>query len=246
MPKRVPANWVGNPQLVPQDWLEVDPVNRTRPIRLPSFRRRTGEYPILRLAVGATCAPCEQNLRHFATDRNWLSRGLRLAAFDSLLDHVADYAKFKAFEIDIFLFHAEKFSYPKSGSSSKRHSRSRQIIDQALQKELDLFRRKNRWDSGTLGTLTDMTNRIGTYTLLFRGPVRSYVDARLSAYMRTFLFEGTGLLHRYKWPALGGVGIFLIMLPFAVMKDVKRQKQLKYGRRLKGPEMLTPREFTPS
>jgi hypothetical protein len=33
------------------------------------------------------------------------------------------------------------------------------------------------------------------------------------------------------------------LLPLAVTKDVKRQKQLKYGRRLKGPEMLTPTEF---
>ncbi len=98
-------------------------------------------------------------------------------------------------------------------------------------------------DGRTLPLALSVSAQQHGYALLFRGPVRSYVDARLSAYMRTFLFEGTGLLHRYKWPALVGVGIFLIMLPFAVMKDVKRQKQLKYGRRLKGPEMLTPREF---
>ena len=149
VPQRVPANRLCDLQLVPQDRLEVDPVNRTRPVRLPSLRRRTGEYPILRLVVGATCAPCEQNLRHhFGTDRNGLSRSLRLAAFDPLLDHIADYAKFKALEIDIFPFQAEKFAYPKSGSSGKRHSHPRKIIDQALQKELDLLRRKDRWDSG--------------------------------------------------------------------------------------------------
>ncbi|MGA3131364.1 MAG: type IV secretion system DNA-binding domain-containing protein [Terracidiphilus sp.] len=34
-----------------------------------------------------------------------------------------------------------------------------------------------------------------------------------------------------------------MLLPFAVQKDVKRQKQLRYGRRLKGPEMLRPRQF---
>src|SRR5277367_5667071 len=36
---------------------------------------------------------------------------------------------------------------------------------------------------------------------------------------------------------------FAVLLPAAVTLDVKRQKQLKYGRRLKGPEMLTPAEF---
>jgi len=44
-------------------------------------------------------------------------------------------------------------------------------------------------------------------------------------------------------PLIGGALVFLILLPFAVLKDVQRQKQLRYGRRLKGPEMLTPRQF---
>jgi hypothetical protein len=161
----VPTDRIGDLQLVSQDWLEIDPVNRTRPVRLPSLCRRTGEYPILRLVVGATCAPCEQNLRHFGTDGNRLSRSLRLAAFDPLLDYIADDAKFETLEIDIFPFQAKQFADPKTSGSSKRHSRSRKIINQALQKELDLFRRKDRWDSGTLGTLTDMANRIGAYPL---------------------------------------------------------------------------------
>ena len=38
-------------------------------------------------------------------------------------------------------------------------------------------------------------------------------------------------------------GAVFVLLPFAAMKDVQRQKQLKYGRRLKGPEMLTPQQF---
>jgi type IV secretory pathway TraG/TraD family ATPase VirD4 len=33
------------------------------------------------------------------------------------------------------------------------------------------------------------------------------------------------------------------LLPIAAFQDVQRQKQLKYGRRLKGPEMLTPQQF---
>src|SRR6202000_2446147 len=42
---------------------------------------------------------------------------------------------------------------------------------------------------------------------------------------------------------IGGMAAFVILLPFAVGKDVDRQKQLKYGRRLKGPELLTPQQF---
>ena len=37
--------------------------------------------------------------------------------------------------------------------------------------------------------------------------------------------------------------MFLLLLPIAAYKDVQRQKELKYGRRLKGPEMLTPKQF---
>lgn len=78
--------------------------------------------------------------------------------------------------------------------------------------------------------------------LLFRGPQRSYVDARLSAYLRTVVY-GVSLSGFFRPPVLGGALALVLLLPFAAMKDVQRQKQLKYGRRLKGPEMLTPRQF---
>ncbi len=80
-------------------------------------------------------------------------------------------------------------------------------------------------------------------TLLFRGPVRSYVDSRLSAYLKAVVYGGSSVSDLYKPSLLAGVFTFVVLLPFAVTKDVKRQKQLKYGRRLKGPEMLTPRAF---
>jgi type IV secretory pathway TraG/TraD family ATPase VirD4 len=78
--------------------------------------------------------------------------------------------------------------------------------------------------------------------LLFRGPQRSYVDARLSAYLRAVVY-GVSLSGFFRPPLLCGALAFMLLLPFAAMKDVQRQKQLKYGRRLKGPEMLTPRQF---
>ena len=78
--------------------------------------------------------------------------------------------------------------------------------------------------------------------LLFRGPVRSYVDARLCDYLKAALYHND-LSTILKLPLLCGAGIFLVLLPFAGTKDVKRQKALKYGRRLKGPERLTPQAF---
>ena len=78
--------------------------------------------------------------------------------------------------------------------------------------------------------------------LLFRGPVRSYVDARLCDYLNAAVYKDD-LSAIVKVPLLCGAGVFLVLLPFAVTKDVKRQKALKYGRRLKGPERLTPQRF---
>lgn len=83
----------------------------------------------------------------------------------------------------------------------------------------------------------------GGNDLLFRGPVRSYVDARLHEYLKAAVYEGRDVSAILKPPLLCGAGLFLIALPFAVTLDVKRQKALKYGRRLKGPERLTPQEF---
>jgi type IV secretory pathway TraG/TraD family ATPase VirD4 len=90
--------------------------------------------------------------------------------------------------------------------------------------------------------ISDASRRQG-YTLLFRGPLRSYTDARLSAYLRAFVYAGKSVTELYKPCLFVGAAIFVVALPFAVMQDVKRQKQLKYGRRLKGPEMLTARQF---
>jgi type IV secretory pathway TraG/TraD family ATPase VirD4 len=81
------------------------------------------------------------------------------------------------------------------------------------------------------------------YTLLFRGPRRNFVDARLQDFLKDLVYGKTSLLEFLRPPLIGGAILFLAVLPFAVWKDVERQKQLRYGRRLKGPEMLTPRQF---
>ncbi len=81
------------------------------------------------------------------------------------------------------------------------------------------------------------------YTLLFRGPLRSFDDARLHDYMKEVVYNGASLSVFFRPPLIVGLVILLLALPFAVWKDVERQKQLRYGRRLKGPEMLTPQQF---
>lgn len=81
------------------------------------------------------------------------------------------------------------------------------------------------------------------YSLLFRGPQRSYVDARLRDFLRAVAYGGSSLFAFFRPPLIGGLILFVLVLPFTVRMDVERQKRLRYGRRLKGPEMLTPRQF---
>jgi type IV secretory pathway TraG/TraD family ATPase VirD4 len=81
------------------------------------------------------------------------------------------------------------------------------------------------------------------YSLLFRGPQRSYADARLRDYLKNVVYGRASLFGFFRPPLLGGAALFIVLLPFATLKDIQRQKQLKYGRRLKGPEMLTPQQF---
>jgi type IV secretory pathway TraG/TraD family ATPase VirD4 len=81
------------------------------------------------------------------------------------------------------------------------------------------------------------------YVLLYLGPEQSYIDAPLSAYLRSAVYGGDSLFDLYKLPLLFGLASLLILLPFSTAKDVRRRKELRYGRRLKGPEMMTPREF---
>ena len=69
------------------------------------------------------------------------------------------------------------------------------------------------------------------------------MDSRLSSYLKAVVYRGKTVTALYQPCLLAGILTFVLLLPVAANLDVKRQKQLKYGRRLKGPEMLKPAEF---
>jgi type IV secretory pathway TraG/TraD family ATPase VirD4 len=91
-------------------------------------------------------------------------------------------------------------------------------------------------------TLSDITRRQG-HTVFYQGPSRIYNDAALSRWLRDTFFEDSGLLELYGVSLAQGFLVLLITLPFGVRADVRRFKELKYGRRLKGPVMLAPAQF---
>ena len=78
---------------------------------------------------------------------------------------------------------------------------------------------------------------------LFRGAPLQYKDGPLHQYLKSAVYNGDDFREIYKLPLLFGLLSLLLQLPFSIRKDIKRRKQMRYGRRLKGPERLTPKEF---
>jgi len=81
------------------------------------------------------------------------------------------------------------------------------------------------------------------YTVFYRGPQRDYSDRALSRWLRTVFFNGQDVLDIYGTSLGEGLLVLLVTLAFAGRADVKRFRELKYGRRLKGPVMTTPAKF---
>ncbi len=79
--------------------------------------------------------------------------------------------------------------------------------------------------------------------MIFLGPEQKYNDGPLHEYLRLAVFHGDRLRDIYTAPLLFGLLSLVLQLPFSIRRDIVRRKQLKYGRRLKGPVMLTPKEF---
>ena len=69
---------------------------------------------------------------------------------------------------------------------------------------------------------------------LYRGPEQPYLDKPLHEYLKTSVFQSDSLWDIYQLPLLFGFLSLLIQLPLSIRKDIKRRKQMKYGRLLKG------------
>ena len=82
------------------------------------------------------------------------------------------------------------------------------------------------------------------FTRLFLEPKRLYNNRRLHEYLCESIYGWQGLRDLFAPPLWGSLGIFMVALCYAVPQDFKRRRELRYGRRLKGPEMLPPEEFS--
>ena len=78
---------------------------------------------------------------------------------------------------------------------------------------------------------------------LYRGPEAIYQNTPLHSYLKSAVFEGHEFGDIYGNELWYGLIALCAMLPFSIFRDVRRRKELKYGRRLKGPVMCSPKEF---
>ncbi len=84
------------------------------------------------------------------------------------------------------------------------------------------------------------------YKFPFRGPARKYTDASMYRWLHDVIFGGESLLALFAARLIGGGVVLVALLALAIPQDIKRFRQMKYGRVLRGPLMLTPRQFNRS
>lgn len=82
------------------------------------------------------------------------------------------------------------------------------------------------------------------YTILFRDAPRAYQTASVKQFFHRAVYGDRDLLSYFRRPLLFGLLALLAQLPFSLRRDISRRKQLRYGRRLKGPVLVEPNAFT--
>ncbi len=79
---------------------------------------------------------------------------------------------------------------------------------------------------------------------LYREPARMYRNQALRAYLVRWVYGGHSPFLLFSRPIEATLGLLAIGLCFTAGWDVSRRRRLRYGRRLRGPEMMEPKAFT--
>ena len=81
------------------------------------------------------------------------------------------------------------------------------------------------------------------YRFPFRGPVQQLSDSAMHHWLREVIYDDKGIVVLFAPSFIEGGICLALMLWFAVPRDLQRFREMKYGRRLRGPVLLTPEEF---
>jgi hypothetical protein len=77
----------------------------------------------------------------------------------------------------------------------------------------------------------------------YRAPAQKLPDVSMHRWLRGAVYDDKGLLELFSVSLIEGAVCLAAMLFFAIPKDLRRFRQMKYGRVLRGPVMLAPSEF---
>ena len=81
------------------------------------------------------------------------------------------------------------------------------------------------------------------YRGFYTGTPETFTDVAMSRWLRGAIFEGDSFLGSYT-TSLGWAGLSLVaLLALSIPADMKRFRQMKYGRLLRGPVLMNPEEF---
>ncbi len=90
--------------------------------------------------------------------------------------------------------------------------------------------------------VTPEASEHGIYLLMREAP-RDYQNKVLHAWLAHAIYGNLSLFDLFKMQLLFGLAAFVLQLPASIAKDIRRRKEMKYGRRLKGPVLVTPKQF---
>ena len=92
-------------------------------------------------------------------------------------------------------------------------------------------------------TLTPQAAQDGAFFLLREG-LRNYQNNALHAWIEHWIYDDVPLYKLFTMQFIFGIVAFLLQLPFSLPKDIRRIKDLRYGRRLKGPVLVSAKQFS--
>jgi type IV secretory pathway TraG/TraD family ATPase VirD4 len=79
---------------------------------------------------------------------------------------------------------------------------------------------------------------------LMRENLRNYQNKALHAWIARWIYQDVPIYKLFTMQLVFGVVAFALQLPFSIPRDIRRIKDLRYGRRLKGPVLVNGKQFT--
>lgn len=138
--------------------------------------------------------------------------------------------------------HSEhRLIYVAAPSLDRREKSGRSSLRPAL--DLDVEEGYTASSGGLLPVQLSAMGQAERLSALFLGPLQRYDSRVFVAWMRAAIYGGQTPFAFFAVPLMEGLPILLLACLVGGYYDVARRKRMKYGRLLKGPVMLSPKEF---